>query len=274
LLVQSEDTGGDVIWQYDLDGNSAMQQLTFEGDNQRAVWSPDGRSIVFSSDRDGTMSLYRMPADGSAGAERITTAEPGTSHWMGSFSPDGQTLVFNVQRVLSTDWDIRQVPFEGGETEVLYDTPSTIYMGAELSPDGGWLAYSAGASAANADIYIEPFPPTGARRRISQAGGYWPLWSPSEDELLYRPVSTSAGITLRSVDIQLEPEFGFTNERTHEVRGFLVIAYYRDYDIAPDGERLVMLFPEADADIAEGAQERINVVTNWFVELNDRVPVP
>jgi Tol biopolymer transport system component len=273
LLVQSQGPEGGIIWLYDMEGTSAIQQLTFAGDNHRAVWSPDSSQIVFSSNREGTMSLYRMPADGSRGAERITTAEPGTSHWMGSFTPDGQALVFNLQRELATDWDIATVPIDGGEPEMLYDAPDTIYLGAELSPDGSSLAYSSGVNAGDVDVYIEPFPATGSRRRISQSGGYWPLWSPDLDELFYRPVSNTAGITLHAVDIQLDP-FNFSNERTHAVQGFQVVSYYRDYDVMPDGERLVMMFPDVDDGFGTRAQVQINIVKNWIEELKERVPVP
>jgi Tol biopolymer transport system component len=272
LLVQSAESGGDVIWAYDLEGDRAIQQLTFEGDNQRPAWSRDGERITFSSDRDGTMSLYWMPADGSGVAERLTTAEEGTSHWMGSWSPDGKMLVFNVERVLATDWDILALSVDTGETEVLYDTPGMAYLGAELSADGQWLAYAAGESSANLDIYVEPFPPTGARRRISQSGGYWPLWTPAGDELIYRPVSTTDELTLRSVDIVAEPAISFSNERTHAVRGFNVVSYYRDYDIMPGGERLVMIFPFDEGASADAARGQINIVLNWFEEVSDRVP--
>ena len=104
LVVQSVENSENVIWVYDLTGDTAIQQLTFEGNNHRPVWTPDGQRITFSSDRDGTMSLYWMPADGSGVAERLTTAEEGTSHWMGSWSPDGELLVFNEAGALSTDW--------------------------------------------------------------------------------------------------------------------------------------------------------------------------
>jgi TolB protein len=79
LVVQSLEDSESVIWVYDLTGDTAIQQLTFEGDNQRPVWTPDSQRITFSSDRDGTMSLYWMPADGSGVAERLTTAEEGTA---------------------------------------------------------------------------------------------------------------------------------------------------------------------------------------------------
>ena len=274
LVVQSVEDTGNVIWVYDLTGDKAIQQLTFEGNSHRPVWTPDSQRITFSSDRDGTMSLYWMPADGSGVAERLTTAEEGTSHWMGSWSPDGELLVFNVERDLQTDWDIWTLSVDDGETQSLYDTPGTAYFGAELSPNGEWLAYGAGPSSAAVDIYVEPFPPTGARRRISQDGGYWPLWSPEGSELFYRPSAASAGITLRSVDIVTQPTFAFSNEQTLPVQGFNVVGYYRDYDMSPDGERLLMVFPADQSDSGEPARLQINIVLNWFEELKERVPVP
>ena len=46
---------------------------------------------------------------------------------------------------------------------------------------------------------------------------------------------------------------------------------YRDYDIMPDGERLVVVLPAEDSD--EGPP-RINIVLNWIEELKERVPLP
>src|SRR6266852_824475 len=38
------------------------------------VWAPDGRSIVFTSDRNGSADLYRVNPDGN-GLERLTTSD-------------------------------------------------------------------------------------------------------------------------------------------------------------------------------------------------------
>ena len=213
------------------------------------------------------MSLYEVPADGSGVPERLTTADAGTSHWPGSWSPDGQTLLFNVERARATDWDIWTLSGSDRETQSLYDTPDTLYLGAELSPNGEWLAYGAGPVVLAVDVYVEPFPPTGARHRISQNGGYWPLWSPDGDRLFYRPAATRGGITLRSVDVVTDPEFAFTNEQTLPIEGFTVVAYYRDYDLTPDGERFVMVFPADRTEGDESSRPQINVVLNWTKEL-------
>ncbi len=49
---------------------------------------------------------------------------------------------------------------------------------------------------------------------------------------------------------------------------------YRDYDMSPDGERLLMVFPTDQLDSGESARPQINIVLNWFEELKERVPVP
>ena len=271
LVVQSLEDEGYVLWRYDLSSDTQIQQLTFEGNNHRPIWTPDGQRITFASDRDGPMSLYWMPADGSGVPERLTTAEDGTSHWPGSWSPDGQTLLFNVQQEVLTDWDIWTLSMDGRETQRLYDTPDTIYLGAELSPDGQWLAYGAGPAAPVSDIYVEPFPPTGSRYRISQDAGLWPLWSRAGDRLFYRS-SLISEVTLKSVDLVTQPAFAFSNEQTLPIEGLSVVPFSRDYDITPDGERLVMIFPVDRTDGGEAARPPIIVVQNWFEELRRLVP--
>ena len=205
------------------------------------------------------MSLYEMPGDGSGVAERLTTAEEGTFHWPGSWSPDGQTLLFNVEKELLTDWDIWTLSTNSRETQSLYDTPDTLYVGAELSPNGRWLAYGWGPQSLDLNIFVEPFPPNGSKRQISQNGGLFPLWSPDGDRLFYRSNIRSLGTgmgTLFSVDVVTEPDFGFGDQQTLPIEGFTVTAFHGDYDITPDGERLLMVFPADQAEPGEASPPR------------------
>ena len=74
------------------------------------------------------------------------------------------------------------------------------------------------------------------------------------------------------VDIATEPDFAFSNERTLPLNRFVVVAFYRDYDITPDGEKLLMMFPEGVTESSDPPPQRIHVVLNWFEELKERVP--
>ena len=160
--------------------------------------------------------------------------------------------------------------------KLLPDEPLDVQFGevAQTPPSEVGQDVAAECQAITVDIYAEPFPPTGSRRRISQNGGYWPLWSRDGGELFYRPARSTLGITLRSVDIETEPAFSFSNEQTLPIDRFIVVGYHRDYDITPDGERFLMVFPADEAEGGEPAQPQINVVLNWFEELKERVPVP
>ena len=74
---------------YPLNGTSAIQRLTLEGNSRFPVWSPDGRWIAFQSARDGDLGIFRQRADGTGVAERLTTAAAGEAHVPESWSPAG-----------------------------------------------------------------------------------------------------------------------------------------------------------------------------------------
>ena len=97
-----------------------------------------------------------------------------------------------------------------------------------------------------------------------------PLWSPDGKELFY----ISAG-RFMGIDIVTEPAFAFGNEQALGSQGALYSPLgIRPYDITPDGQRFLMIFPQGETDSAESSTQRINVVQNWFEELKERVPVP
>ncbi len=52
-----------------------------------------------------------------------------------------------------------------------------------------------------------------------------------------------------------------------------MVASYRYYDITPDGERFVMMFPANRTELGATVTPQINVVINWFEELTRLVPV-
>jgi len=53
-----------------------------------------------------------------------------------------------------------------------------------LSPDGHWLAYDSN-ELGQFDVYVQSFPPTGAKWRVSKTGGRWPVWRADGKELFY-----------------------------------------------------------------------------------------
>ena len=140
LVVQTADDAGNALWVYDFSGDRQIRQLAFDGDNQRPIWTPDSQHITFSSDRNGAMSLYSTPADGSAVAERLTTAEEGTRHWSGSWSPTGAWLAYASDQTSQLEVYVERFPDLGARQQI------STGGGAEplWSPDGRELFYRRG----------------------------------------------------------------------------------------------------------------------------------
>ncbi len=270
LVVEATSNEGSDIWVYDLEGDTQIRRLTLEGNNVHPLWTPDGERVTFASDREGTPGIYWQIADGSGVPERLTTAEEGTEHWPESWSPDGETLLLTVAHS-TNDWGIWTLS-QDGETmalEVFADESGSIQRAPKFSPDGRWLAYHSNESDGS-QVYVQPFPKTGAKHRVTQQIGLYPLWSPDVKELFY----TDIGQEMR-IDITTEPAFAFGNEQVLGLRGFILPGGgIKPYDITPDGQRFLMVFPAAETDAGDPARQRINIVQNWFEELKERVPVP
>lgn len=63
------------------------------GDDSWPAWSPDGRRIVFSSNRTGEGELWTMNADGTH--QRRLAGLPKRDDWAPTFSPDGSEIAFH-----------------------------------------------------------------------------------------------------------------------------------------------------------------------------------
>src|SRR5437660_12133039 len=73
------------------DGTNEQPLLTGSQIDYNPVWAPDGSSIVFTSDREGSADLFRVKPDGS-GIERLTDSPAYDDQ--AAFSPDSKQLVF------------------------------------------------------------------------------------------------------------------------------------------------------------------------------------
>ena len=84
------------MWVYDF-RRATFTRLTFEGNNTRSVWTPDGARIAFSSSRAGANpNIYWLPVDGSAAAERLTTGP--FNQVPEGWTPDGKSILFDRVR--------------------------------------------------------------------------------------------------------------------------------------------------------------------------------
>jgi Tol biopolymer transport system component len=131
------------------DGTDVRLLTDSHGFSGNPSWSPDGRWLVFSTDRGQGQQIEIMPADGSSPPRRVTTNPPGSlGQELARFSPNGKRIVFNEVRVVDgPDGPVEQgalftVAPDGSKLRRI--TPWAIYAAdADWSPDGSRIVFSA-----------------------------------------------------------------------------------------------------------------------------------
>ena len=269
------------IWEF---ARSILTKLTLhEAADKYPVWTPNGRQIVFASDRGGHGALFRVAADGTGQIEplAINGRESGNELDPLAFSPDGTRLLFR-ELDPKTAFDLHMLTPEkpaGSWRKTPLLRSGFSENNGVISPDGRWMAYESDESG-RYEVYVRPFPNVDDERwQISTGGGTRPVWTRSGGELLYlkggggpyTPVAMMSVVVQRGAKPAFSPP-QLLFEGTYfvpltEVSGFTG----RTYDAAADGSRFLMIKWAYESD-ASSAQPPLVIVANWFKELEKIVP--
>jgi serine/threonine-protein kinase len=241
---------------------ATLSRATFEAGNDiNPLWTPDGRHLIVANDGDGTVNLFRRPADGTGSPERLTESPSGQVPL--AISKDGR-LVFRTLNLKTGENDIHMLQLTGNRHERPLITTPFDEGDAAISPDARSIAYVSNATGRD-EVYVRPFPNVDEGLwQISNGGGTQPLWSRDGRELFFR----SAGCQdMMAVNVQTSPTFTYSApKRLFPSSGIFCGGGRASYDVAPDGKRFLMI-KDAASDPA-----RFVIVQNWFTELQRRVP--
>ncbi len=285
LALDMSDGNHRNIWVYDL-ARETLTQVTFgQSQETRPVWTPDGRHIVFASDRaqPGTLNIYWTNADGTGAVTRLTDSHE--SHVPSSWHPSGRFLAFDVRRVATLS-DLMILPMDGDTARGWTPGKPTMFLGTAagesspmFSPDGRWIAYSqatAGVGFGNgngngngngADVYVRPFPGAGGPWRVSTEGGAFSHWSATTHELLFvDPVQNKVMAASYTV---VGDSFRADKPHAWSPTGIRALTGAYPYDLHPDGKRLAA----GPADQHTAVQDKIVFVFNFFDYLRKIAPV-
>jgi len=248
--------GNSNLWVIDsLHGTSL--RLTFNaGRDDFPVWSPNGREIIFASNRSGNMDLYQIPADGSEKERLILKSDQ--DKFPNSWSADGQSLVYtSVDRKTREDLWVLLLP--SGKSLLVPNTEFREVNG-RFSPNGEWITYQSDETGPN-EIYVRRVVHSssgevsfGGKWKVSRDGGnVLPRWGNDGRELLYLHQFQLTGVEIS----ETEPFRLGVPKRLFDMPPELT-----SYEVASNGSKFLFAVPEA-----AGPETPIAVVVNWLAGL-------
>ena len=161
------------------DGSDPTRLTENEANDTAPVLSPDGRRIVFVSDRDGNREIYVMNADGNA---QLNLTQDGAEDFAPCWSPDGAQIAFSSFR--NENWEIYVMDADGGNPQRLTSHAAADYAPA-WSPDGERIAFVSDRQG-DLDIFTMAVDGSDVQQFTKDKGtDQSPGWSPDGDQIIW-----------------------------------------------------------------------------------------
>lgn len=211
------------VWSMNADG-SGQKQLTKDNFREEKIdVSPDGRYVVYTSDRAGLPHVWRMNVDGTE-PKQLTFGDDyddGNPH----ISPDGKWVIYNSWRTgKSAPW---RVSIDGGESQLLYDGSAVV---GPVSPDSKYvLCGVVDEQARNEAIKpaLIPIEPGGRPEFLNISISF----NPSDAKWAGDTVYVNTGTNISRVPLKGGPAKQVTNFKTESIKQIAV---------SSDGKRFVI----------------------------------
>ena len=229
IAVRDDHVGSSDIWVVEHASGVRTRLHSDAADEVRPVWSPDGASVVYRSDRGAPPDINQM-AVGASGGEKVLLEQPGVQQ-PEDISRDGRRLAY-LSEVATTVWNIYLRSMDGKEAPKPWAPTRFNQTSPRFSPDGRWIAYESDESETPA-IYVALTDGGGQKRRISPTAGRHPRWRADGKELYY---FTPDG-ALMSVTVTPGAAWNASPPR----RLFRVDREIEDYDVMPDASRFLIV---------------------------------
>ena len=255
VAVTREQSADSDLWVFEVERRGASRLTLDPGSKLYPVWSPDGRTVVFSSS--SPRNLFRTESSGTGDAQRVF--ESPVNQYATDWSRDGRWILY-YEIAPETGRDLGVIPMTadgklapGAAPKLLLRTPFSEAFGRfspELSPR--WVAYESDVTGRH-EIYVQSFPEAHGRTQISTAGGRFPQWGAGGRELFY--VSPDNKLMV----VSLKPGADLVEPSAPRELFPLPIADIglSPYEVAPDGQRFLVRATPGQAG------QPLTVIVNW-----------
>jgi len=242
---------GRALWMLDFDLQLSTRFTLEQELSGWPAWSPDGTQVAYTAQRNGgRLRLYRRDSRGGVPEQSLNASA--FDLYMYDWSRDGRYAAFcemNPQTKVDV-WilpmDAEAKPYPLLHTAFNEDLP-------QFSPDVRRIAYVSDETGRN-EVYVATFPNATAKWQISTQGGSVPRWRSDGKELFY----LAADGQLMAVSVSTQ---GTQLLWSAPKRLFAMSALGSSYDVAPGGEKILVLAPTEDFKPNE-----LTVLMNWQME--------
>jgi Tol biopolymer transport system component len=247
--------GSDDLWIGEFDRGIRTPFTSEASAEGMPVWSPDSKWIIFASNRDGPLSLYRKASNGGSDAELLFKSDD--DKWPNDWSRDGFLLYSSSDSKGGTKLWV--LPLKGDGTPsgqpFSYSTTNANEGDGRFSPDGRWVAYESNETGRN-EIYVRGFRGPSGVTTISNGGGREPRWRRDGRELFYLGPRGQ----VIAVDVTTDPAFRVVGAARQLFEAPIYGGPTRrgSFDVAADGRFLITTGPGAKSDPGT-----ITIVLNW-----------
>ncbi len=235
--VLNDQSGLRELWLFDAATGKKSRLDDNVADENWLIWSPDGKRIVYNSQRAGGLDIYGR--DIGSTRENLLAVDKERGQWPVSWSPDGKNLLV-VTNTADTGNDIWVLPLGRKSTPYPFLATDAQENWAAFSPDGRWVAFSFKESGEDVQLFVTTFPKAGRRYLVSARGGYQARWRRDGRELFFLATNGTLTTSLMAAEVDGDGKDFEVKDVKKLFDTSVPYPPYHAFDVSADGRKILI----------------------------------